>query len=157
MSTLYELANEINLLDELIEQNEGEVTPEIEEQLAALTGEHEQKLENICKWVKSLIADSLAYREEARVFTDKARRAEAKVDWLKEYVLKHRGSLTKAGVIQLKVRSSESVEVENIDELPEEFKQYKPSAKKTEIKKELKAGIAVPGAKLVERENLTVV
>ena len=54
-------------------------------------------------------------------------------------------------------RKSESVEVSNVKELPEEYLKYKdPEPDKVKLKADLKAGAEIDGARLVTKENIQI-
>ena len=59
--------------------------------------------------------------------------------------------------VRLSWRSSESVEVNGIDALPDEYLRFKdPEPDKTKIKAALKAGVELKGCMLVAKQNLQI-
>ena len=60
------------------------------------------------------------------------------------------------GTHKIGTRKSTSVHVENVDELPNEYKTVKitTTANKTDIKKALQNGVEIAGCELVETKNL---
>lgn len=64
MSNLYSIEQELlNIFNEL-EDNGGELTPELEEKLKITEKDGRIKLENYCKFIKSIDADANACKEE---------------------------------------------------------------------------------------------
>lgn len=57
---------------------------------------------------------------------------------------------------RLSFRKSESVLVDDVEQLPEEYTVTKKSANKVAIKKALKDGLTVEGAKIIESNNLQI-
>ena len=81
MATLWEI-------DEAITNTFDVETGEIldEALLDSLTMEREQKLENLCKWVKNLEADAEAYKQYKQDFAAKQKHAENKANSIKNYI-----------------------------------------------------------------------
>ncbi len=99
-------------------------------------------------------------KEEARRWQAHAKRAEASAQWLDTLALqllrraqtvtgKPRLDLPGGRRAEAKIRTTQRVEVHNVDEIPDNFVRVKREADKVAIKRELKAGRAVAGAQLV--------
>ena len=58
--------------------------------------------------------------------------------------------------LKISFRKSESVEIDNVEELEDRFKRVKVEADKTAIKQAIKSGKEVKGARLVENNNLQI-
>lgn len=147
---LYELANEFAAL------SNSDMDPEmIADTLEGLDFEIEVKIENCLALIKNDLADAEALKAEAAKLTERARMANNRVDRIKEYVaasLETAGKKSlKAGVHQVSIRApSKSVEIMDSGSLPPELVDYETLIKpdKLAIKKQLEAGIAVPGAQI---------
>lgn len=154
MANLYEINQE---LLNCIDLETGEIIDT--EKFDALQLEKNDKLENIALWYKNLTAEAAAYKAEKDVFADKQKRAENKAESLKKYldsVL--RGSKFNTVKVDISYRKSTSVEVEDIELLPDDYKKTitTTSADKIELAKALKDGKEITGAKLVENQNIQV-
>lgn len=156
MTSLYKLTGILQSIYDKIEEEEGEVSESLEALLDKVEGEHEQKLERTGYLYKSVVAEVAALRDEIQALTKRKKIAENKAERIKQYLHQNLRGTKKAGVIQFVLRKSKAVEVEDFDALPNEFKKLKIEADKTAIGRDLKAGISVPGAILIEKENLTV-
>lgn len=64
--------------------------------------------------------------------------------------------LIEGRTLKISFRKSESVEVDNVDELDEKFKKVKVEADKTAIKQAIKNGEEIKGARLVKNNNLQI-
>lgn len=98
---------------------------------------------------------------------DKVKTQERRQDWLRRYLQEH---MSAAGISEitdergifkasLSVGRDEAVEVFDEAQLPEDYLREVPAkfeADKTLIKKALKDGYDVPGARLVKRDRLTI-
>lgn len=103
----------------------------------------------------------------ARVLLDKARTARRRSDWLRDYLQSH---MQACGITEIKsddgtfkaslaIGRDESVDVYEPGLLPQDYMReipvkYEPD--KVLIKKALKDGFDVPGAKLVKKDRLTL-
>jgi hypothetical protein len=154
MSSLYEINKE---LLNCIDQETGEIIDT--DQFDKLQIDRNEKLENVALWYKNLSAEALAYKAEKDAFADKQKRAEAKANGLKKYLDSAlNGSKFETIKVNISYRKSTSVDVLDMDKLPEQYKKSVTtvSADKTEIGKALKSGVAVDGATLIESNNIQV-
>lgn len=161
MATLYEIDKKIlNCID----QETGEVIDE--EKLNALRMKRDKKIEKVALWVKNLTADVEAYKAEKDSFAEKEKVAKNKIESLKNW-LKYATEEQKfqTAKVAISYRRSESVEIEN----EEGFIEYahridrddlltfkEPTINKTAIKAALKAGQAIEGAQIVEKQNIQI-
>lgn len=126
--------------------------------------EKEKKLENVALYIKQLEAEAGAIKAEEKALAERRKVKENKADGLKGWlsaVLD--GQAFETAKVRLSFRKSEKVEFE--DELSvleyceknnlDNCLKYKfPDISKTEVGKLLKAGEKIPGAVLVETNNL---
>lgn len=125
----------------------------------ALQLERNDKLENIALWYKNLLSEAQAYKAEKDVFAEKQKRAENKAESLKKYLDSAlQGSKFDTVKVSVSYRKSTSVDVTDIDKLPEEYRKVITiaSADKVEIVKALKSGATIDGAELVENNNIQI-
>ena len=109
--------------------------------------------------VKNLESDAEQLKAEKQAFEQRQRVALNKAEWLKKCV---QNSL--AGVrfttarVAVSYRKSTAVEYTgDVNKLPEDcIKRKEPEVNKTELKKLLAGGTKIPGARLVERQNMQI-
>lgn len=164
---LYEIANDYLALLQAIENDE---LPEeaIADTLEAISGEIEVKADNIGCVLKEIEAEINAFKAEEQRLAERRKRKEKLYEKLKTYLSE---TLQRIGVDRVETtrniisfRKSEAVEVDEEKFLKwanEQFNRddliistYTEKANKTEIKRELKAGIGLPYATLVTKQNL---
>lgn len=156
MATLYELTGQF--LDiyniDLDDETKADTLESIDWQT-----DYENKVENYIKVIKNTEADMEARKNEIKRLTELNRADERKNERLKE-VLKESMDLTghervNTSLFKVSFRKSEAVEVDDLL-LPEAYKvaTYKPDKKR--LKEDLKNGLEILGAELVERKNLSI-
>ncbi len=151
--TLYEIDEQImNCVDE----ETGEIIDP--DKLAALQMEFSDKVEGIALWIKNLLSDADQIRAEEKKLADRRKVCENKAQNLKDYLSGYlAGEKFKTPKVAISYRKSESVNVPDVWEVPEDFLKYKdPEPDKTAIKAALKAGREVKGAELVTKQNMLI-
>ncbi|ELC8464938.1 siphovirus Gp157 family protein [Clostridium perfringens] len=162
---LYELTqnyrNLESLLDNLGEQ-EGLTVEMIHGALGQVEDDINIKIENTCKVIKEIEADSIGIDEEIKRLSALKKQKENTVKKLKEYVeFKMNGiGLTKVEGKLFKILFRKSKVVKVIDEtkIPKEFIKIKTTEtiSKTDLGKALKNGEIIEGAELVENKSLQI-
>ena len=156
MATLYELTGQFldiyNL--ELDDETKLDTFDSIDWQT-----DYENKVENYIKVIKNTEADVEARKNEIKRLTELNKADERKNERMKE-VLKESMALigherVDTPLFKVSFRKSEAVEVDDLL-LPEAYKvaTYKPDKKR--LKEDLKNGLDILGAKLVENQNLII-
>lgn len=84
--TLYELGDQLQTVADTLVENGGELTPELAEQLAALEGAFEAKVERVLLYAKNLEGTAAAAKLEAARLSDLASGRANAADRLREYV-----------------------------------------------------------------------
>ena len=158
MKTLYNIQNEYLELAQQLET--GELTPELQESLIINREELAVKSEGYIGIIAKLESEIMMAKEYEQRAKDFRSRKESAVKSLKDRLLSAvilYGDQT-IGVTELKTRKSESVDIINQDNIPNDFlvKKLSVTADKTAIKKALKAGFEVAGAVLVKNTNLVI-
>lgn len=156
MPTLYELTGQFldiyNL--ELDEETKLDTLDSIDWQT-----DYEEKVENYIKVIKNIESDVEARKNEIKRLTELNKADEKKKDHLKETLSK---SMALTGhervdtpLFKVSFRKSQAVEVDELV-LPESYKvaTWKPDKKR--LKEDLKNGLEIIGATLVERKNLSI-
>lgn len=156
MSTLYELTGqylEIYNLD-MDDETKQDTLDSID-----WAEDYENKVENYVKVIKNLDADMEARRNEIERLRKLNDADDRKKERMKEAV-KESMELTghdrvDTPLFKVSFRKSEAVEVDDLL-LPEAYKvaTYKPDKKR--LKEDLKNGLEILGAELVERKNLSI-
>ena len=156
MSTLYELTGQFldiyNL--ELDEETKLDTLDSID-----WNSDYENKVENYIKVIKNIESDVEARKNEIKRLTELNKADEKKKDHLKE-TLSTSMALTgyervDTPLFKVSFRKSQAVEVDETV-LPEAYKvaTWKPDKKR--LKEDLKNGLEIIGASLVERKNLSI-
>lgn len=156
MSTLYELTGqylEIYNLD-IDDETKQDTLESID-----WNEDYENKVENYIKVIKNNDADIEARKNEIKRLSELNKSAERKNERLKE-VLKESMELTghervDTPLFKVSFRKSEVVEVDDLL-LPESYKVATWKADKKRLKEDLKNGLEILGAELVERKNLSI-
>lgn len=150
---LYEINNSIL---ECVDEETGEIIDM--ERLEQLQLERDEKIENIGCWIKNLLSDAEQLKAEADKLTARKRVAENKANSLKAYLQEFlAGERFKSSKIAISYRKSESVDVPDWRDIPEDYLKCKePEPDKALIKKALKDGQEIAGCALVEKQNMQI-
>lgn len=155
--TLYNITNKFAELMDRAEN--GELTEEEYNKLGEeLALELQNKSSNIIGYVRNSALLIEAMKAEEKRISDMRKAGEAKLEKFKQYVLENMERLglskiqTELGALSVS-KNPMSVEIENEDEIPSEFKQEVVTTKidKTAIKNHFKAtGEIIPGTKIID-------
>lgn len=159
--TIYEIDNRIA---ELIDPETGELLDY--EAFASLQMERDTKIENMALWYKDLTAEAKAIREEEKALAERRKSAENKAERLKGYLDEAlAGESYKSAKVAVSYRRSKAVEISDESAVISELESSErddciyytaPRVNKVALARLLKDGGAVPGAELVERNNIQV-
>lgn len=161
MKPLYQITGTMqNLFEEL------EHTEDIELQGALLNAidtckeEFENKVANICAYIKNLSAESDMLQSEMHRLKRRRETVDRSIDWLKDY-LKHNLSdkwESADGLHKVGYRQTEKVEVLNIKEVPSiylrEILEYEVD--KITAKKDIKCGATIPGLTIKSDRSVVI-
>jgi hypothetical protein len=164
---LWQLTQEEMAFISMMEETGGEITPELEEDLAIRRENFESKADSYTKLILKLESDVEAASAEIKRIQDLKKVKENTVKRLKGTL---RDALqffgrpdSKTGVMRyetplfkLSIRSSQAVEVNDEGILPDEFWAIKKEVSKTLISTAIKEGREVPGATMVENKSLQI-
>lgn len=153
MATLYEISEEIK---SCVDYETGEIIDE--EKLDRLNMEWDAKIENMVLWYKNLLSDADQYKIEKNNFAEKEKAARNKAESLKNYIARSlAGAKFKTTKASVSYRKSESVEVDDVFKLEDDYLKYSaPTPDKRKIKESIKQGIEVKGARLVTNHNIQI-
>lgn len=158
---LYELTTELKSIYEQIENGE-EFTPEMENALVLTEKNLQAKAIDYGFVIKNLDAEIEMFDNEIKRLTERKKQLAKTQEMLKDRLT---GAMQEFGItemkgktIKLSFRKSESVDVYNVEALPDEFKRTKVSIEpdKVAIREALKEGKTVEGATLLIKDNLQI-
>lgn len=162
MASLYEIKNEyLNVLNNIeFDEETGEILNL--EELENMEAAFEEKTEAVALFIKEQNALAEAIKAEEKSLYERRKRMENKSERLKTYLAQ---SLLEVGRdnfetprCRLSFKKSTSVEIADESLLPKEYLKetitYKPD--KTLIKEDIKNGVIVDGASLIEKRNLQI-
>lgn len=130
--------------------------------LNALDMARNEKLEGCLLFIKNYESEAAAIKAEITALQARMKRKQAAADRLREYVLFSMENMHdktfETSKAYARVGYYQRVDVEDMDALPREYVREKVTASpdKTAIKKAIKAGEEVKGARLVSYPSLTV-
>lgn len=161
MAALYEIDQAI--LD-CIDLETGEILDA--EKLNELQMERDEKIEKVALWCKNLVSDADAYKAEKEAFAEREKAAKNKAESLKKW-LAHalNGQKMSTPKVAISFRKSESIEIEDEERVityaqkngRDDLLSYKtPTVNKSAIKAVIKTGKEIPGAVLVEKQNISI-
>lgn len=161
---LYRIGDDLNALLNSIADSGGEVTDEMETQLAQLHIALATKADNVVEYVNSQQIFIEAARSKAREFEEIADAIEMRLEKLDEYVDRCLAQLMTDKIegqfYTIKKRKpSQMLHVADEGLVPIEYikiPEIKPQVMKAEITKAIKAGAQVPGCALVESKNISI-
>ena len=158
MSTsLYELAGQYRVADE------AETTEEAIEAIEAVYGDITIKAQNICKLLRSLEGEAMAFASEITRLQERRQAIENKAAGLKEYM---RTGMLMAGIEKLKAgtfslalqKSPLSCAVLDQAAIPEEYRRIVVETKidRKAILDDVKQGVVVPGVEITQGVHLRI-
>lgn len=160
MNSLYAITNNfVNLMNKVAE---GEITEEEYNRLGQeLAIELQNKSVNIVAYIRNEESFMEAVKSEEKRLKEMREKAENKIEKFKQYVKDNMEKLnlqevpTELGSLKI-AKNPMSVEIENEDEVPNEFKQEITTIKvdKTAIKNHFKeTGEIIPGIKIIDNKT----
>lgn len=150
---LYEIDSQI--LD-CVDAETGEIFDE--DMFETLQMERDAKVENICLWIKNLKAEAEALKAEKMAFAKRQKSVETKMESLKRYISGYlEGTPFKSSKVTVSFKPSEAVEIDDINMIPDAYLKIKePEADKEAIRKSIKEGYSIPGASIVQNQNIQI-
>lgn len=161
MPSLYELNKDYKELQAMLEVAETEEDMQaIQDTLDMLDCSVDEKIENTAMFIRNLKGDIQSFKDESKRLSAKAKTLENMTERLKnniDHVMKE-NQLTEKKVGQFKCyyKASETVEIDDLYALPEEFRKTTITADKVAIKKAIKAKQEVAGARIETHMNLQI-
>lgn len=156
--TLYEINQQIQKAIELgFDPETGEILDD--SALQQLEIDRDEKVENICLFIKDLRAEASALDAEKKALDDRKNAAQRKADSLSRYLQAMLGGEKfKTARCAVSYRKSQAVVITDQDAIPEEYIRVKVSREpdKIALKDALKTVGAIDGAVLEERTSMII-
>ena len=160
--TIYQIEQSYNQLAEELIDNGGELTPLLEEQLAITEEQLQNKSVAYSFVIKQMDADIDTIDAEIKRLQALKKQREKASDYLKERIKHAMDTFSideiKTPLVKINFRKSESVEVDDVNQLPAAFKVVKVTeqADKAAIKAAIKDGVDVTGCRIETHRNLQI-
>ena len=161
MKSLFEIGNEYLEIYHLLEDNGGEITPEIETALAINKSNLQEKSQNYISLIKEIEGRSRTVEIEIKRLQALKKRNDSFVLKLKENIANAMRMLEideiRTDLNKINFRKSKSVQIEDIEMLPNDcvIIEKKPISK-TELKKRIENGEVINGVSIIENLNLQI-
>lgn len=158
---LYEIDMAImEAFEKAVNQETGEILDETAfVELDNLQLMRDEKIEGLLLWIKNLTADAEALKREKMAFEERQRSVNKRIESLKRYVIRAiAGQKFRTDRVSVTWRRSKVTEYDgDVELLPEECISRKPpEVNKTELKRILESGVEIPGARIIEKQNMTI-
>ena len=161
-TTIYEIEqNYLQIVNQLID-NEGEITDELNEALTITQNELQNKAVNYSFVIKQIESDIEQIENEVKRLNAMKKVQQNVIDRLKSTLTTAMNIFEvdeiKTPLIKINFRKSESVEVEDVNVLPNDYKVIKVTeqADKIKIKAALKSGEIIAGCSISENKNIQI-
>lgn len=159
---LYELTQAVNACIEydaehVVNTEDGEIMNL--EKFTELVMERNVKIEALACYIKNALASAEAIDNEVNNLKARSAALKKEAERCKEYLANQLcGEKFESPRCKISWRKSETCNVFDINELPEEYKRTKVAIEpdKMAIKKAVKSGTTVPGAEILEKLNMTL-
>lgn len=154
--TLYQLNEQIQKAIELgFDPETGEILDA--SALEQLQLDRDEKIENICLFIKDLKAEAAALDAEKKNLDARSTVAKRKSDSLSRYLQAMLdGEKFKTARCSISYRKTSAVIVDDENELPELCVRIRKEPNKTAIKDYINAGVSVPGAHIEDRQSMII-
>lgn len=162
MRPLYEIHIDYEAIQHFVEsyasENGGEIPPDLEQRLAEIECERDQKILNVALFIKNLRSYSAAIKEEEKKLSLRRKPLENLSDRLEVLLnsILNSGETLKDSRVALSWRKSVSTEIVDPDSVPDQYVELVRKVHVEDIKRDLKAGAEYSFARLVEKANLQI-
>lgn len=158
--SLYEIDEALEkAFDQAIDPDTGEIVDEeAYAKLDELALARDEKIETVLLYMKSLDSFAESIKKEEDSLKKRRELIKKKADRLKKYTESIlAGETFQSPKVSVSYRTNSSVEVLNVYEIPMEYTRFsEPTADKVAIKRAIKAGEDVPGARLIDSISMIV-
>ncbi len=156
---IYDVATLERELEIIAQNNEGEIPEEKFQELIEAQTKSVEQIDKLCQFIRHLETGIDACKAEENRISEMRKRAENRISSIKKYLtpfVHARGKIT-AGTFTLSTRKTETLELEKNFYHPifsEKVEVIKNN--KAEIKKAIKNGVEITGARIEEHNNLQI-
>jgi hypothetical protein len=161
-TTIYQIEqNYLQIVNQLID-NEGEITDELSEALQITQDQLQNKAVNYSFVIKQIDSDIEQIEAEVKRLNQLKKVQQNVIDRLKSTLTQAMQIFEvdeiKTPLIKINFRKSESVEVDDVNALPNDFKTIKvvETADKVKIKEVLKSGLLIEGCRILTNQNIQI-
>ena len=156
---IYDVSIIENEIEFIAQNNDGEVPEEKFQELIEAQTKSVEQIDRLCQYIKFLEMGIDNCKAEEKRISEMRKKADNKIESIKKYLLpffEKKGKLS-AGTFTLSTRKSESVELAD-DFFNPVYSQLVQTYihNKADIKQAIKNGIEVPGAQIIENQNLQI-
>lgn len=162
MSSLFVIQNEMQLVVNQLVENGGELTPELEQALQITESQLKEKAKNYGAVIRSMDYEKTIIDAEIKRLQDLKTIRTKSIDRLKnslsEAMQQFEMEKIETATMKISFRSSQSIEILDEAEISKKYKTQVITTKvdKMQIKKDIKNGETVTGAKLVINNNIQI-
>jgi len=159
MSNIYDVREIENQIERIAEANAGEIPEDMISALVEAQMKSISTITGLCKYLKSIDLFSEACKSEENRIADLRKRAEKRKESIIQYITPYvaRDGRIDAGTFKLSIRKSERVEVDdNFNHVDYTFIDEILRVDKLKLKKDLKDGLEIKGARLEQHDNLQI-
>ena len=160
MNSLYNITTEQLRINELLEELEGELTPEIEEALIINEDNFLAKSEGYIESIAYFKARAEAakvrieeYQRIKRIAENAEKRLKERMQWAMEVLGRDK---VEVGLHKMSLRSSQAVNITNEARIPNQYIKVETRIDKESLKRDLKAGLSIEGAELVTNKSIQI-
>lgn len=157
---LYEIKVEQQQLNNLLEENYGELTPELEEALKINEANFAVKVEGYVYAIKNYKAEMDVLANEIKRLQDKKKVCENAINRMKNALAEAMDIFgmpkAQAGLFKVSLTTSKMVNILDESIIPEQYKKIKYEVNKTDLKKAIENGEEIEGAEIVENHSVTI-
>jgi hypothetical protein len=160
MNSLYTITTEQLRINELLEELEGELTPEIEEALIINEDNFLTKSEGYIESIAYFKARAEAakvrieeYQRIKRIAENAEKRLKERMQWAMEVLGRDK---VEVGLHKMSLRSSQAVNITNEARIPNQYIKVETKIDKESLKRDLKAGLVIEGAELITNKSIQI-
>jgi hypothetical protein len=164
--TIYDIDDRLRELEyeltEAYDEDTGEILNEerasaVMAEMDALDMARDKKIEGALLLRQELLEEKASLDNEIKRLTARKKKRDRRAERLKDYVTTALGGEKfKTDKISVSYRKSESVDIAEGAEIPDEYVRVKVEANKTELKKALKSGVKIQGVTLKQNVNMII-
>lgn len=155
---LFEINHEIRcLVDNCVDAETGEISPDIAEEIKELAIDKERKIEYLALLKKECEYESEALADEIKILQARKKTIENKCVWIKSYLSSVlNGEKFETPRVSISWRKSEILHIDNENLLPPKYYKYTESVDKIKIKDDLIKGEEILGCKIITKNNIQI-